>query len=355
MFEAINFHPHGKAISLDFTDVIVQSYSWGDKKVHYLPAANFKVIELWHQMARQICDRHIHDSQQDFPEFKCGYLWSPRSVPKPILDRIIELFLKIYEINLVPVDNNSVPASLISVDGCRVPLQSVSGWQVSWSPTNPHLYRSVDSKKTSIASITVPFKEHYQDLLDDRKSGKFTDVTFIVGERTFKAHRLIIALRSEVLGTMLTGKMKEGSAKEVAIEADPEAFELSLDYIYEGKIPGNRSVIAYYKLRDLAHQNMMEKLQAITSGMIKQVIEKIVVTKDNFAELFQVVKEYGAPDLLDKCLNFVRSNKNYEDLHAQLTGGDYQVLLDHLLGKRVLEIEPPPAKAPRTDPKDKQE
>lgn len=71
------------------------------------------------------------------------------------------------------------------------------------------------------------------------RTGKFTDCSFLVSHaggrpERFPAHRLILALRSEVFAVMLFGTMKEAyTPTEVVItDVPPEAFRNLLLFVY---------------------------------------------------------------------------------------------------------------------------
>jgi D-alanyl-D-alanine carboxypeptidase len=50
------------------------------------------------------------------------------------------------------------------------------------------------------------------------KDGEFSDVTFIVKQRHFRAHRFVISVWSPPLHAMLTSTMKESAQSEIVLE-----------------------------------------------------------------------------------------------------------------------------------------
>ncbi|PNH03333.1 ARM REPEAT PROTEIN INTERACTING WITH ABF2 [Tetrabaena socialis] len=61
------------------------------------------------------------------------------------------------------------------------------------------------------------------------------DVTVVVGDRTFHAHRGLLCARSDYFQRLLVGGFAEGSAQQLSLpDADPDAFELWLRFIYTG-------------------------------------------------------------------------------------------------------------------------
>lgn len=84
--------------------------------------------------------------------------------------------------------------------------------------------------------------EHYEyvsgDLFDLLRSGENTDVTFIVQETKFPAHRIILASRCAFFKVLLFGDMKEAhSGAEIPIlDTTADSFKALLEYIYTGRV-----------------------------------------------------------------------------------------------------------------------
>ena len=69
-----------------------------------------------------------------------------------------------------------------------------------------------------------------------------TDVEFIVGDRSFWAHKFILAARSPVLKAMFGANMIESRTGRVRIDdADPETFDRFLHFLYTGQLDGEAS------------------------------------------------------------------------------------------------------------------
>ncbi|PNH10714.1 ARM REPEAT PROTEIN INTERACTING WITH ABF2 [Tetrabaena socialis] len=69
----------------------------------------------------------------------------------------------------------------------------------------------------------------------DRQPDGTADVTIVVGDRMFHAHRLLLSARSDYFQQRLGGGFVEGSAQQLSLpDADPDAFELWLRFVYTG-------------------------------------------------------------------------------------------------------------------------
>lgn len=68
----------------------------------------------------------------------------------------------------------------------------------------------------------------------DRKA--FCDVTFVLGDKTFYVHKVVLAVQSKVFEAMFLSDMKEQNNKIEISDTDAEAFEQFLNYLYGGNI-----------------------------------------------------------------------------------------------------------------------
>ncbi|PNH10719.1 ARM REPEAT PROTEIN INTERACTING WITH ABF2 [Tetrabaena socialis] len=69
----------------------------------------------------------------------------------------------------------------------------------------------------------------------DRQPDGTADVTIVVGGRTFHAHRVLLSARSDYFKQRLGGGFVDSSAQQLSLpDADPDAFELWLRFIYTG-------------------------------------------------------------------------------------------------------------------------
>ena len=68
-----------------------------------------------------------------------------------------------------------------------------------------------------------------------QKKQEFTDVVFVVGDREFPAHKMVLASQSEYFKSMLYGQMKEASSERIKLSEEnitPDAFEKIVQYVY---------------------------------------------------------------------------------------------------------------------------
>ena len=88
-------------------------------------------------------------------------------------------------------------------------------------------------------NITKTWTELYEN-------DNFTDVTLFVGDnrKKFRAHRLVLAVQSDIMARMLYGSLKESTSSEFCVsQCDPSPFEhflrFSLHWIYQSTVVFN--------------------------------------------------------------------------------------------------------------------
>ncbi|XP_027021694.1 BTB/POZ domain-containing protein 9 isoform X2 [Tachysurus fulvidraco] len=131
---------------------------------------------------------------------------------------------------------------------------------------------------------------------------EYSDVTFVVEEKRFPAHRVILAARCQYFRALLYGGMRESQPQaEVRLEdTRAEAFSMLLRYLYTGR--ANLSEAKEETLLDflgLAHRYGLQPLEASTCDYLRTLLNAqnsallTVVQRDSFAaserEIFQAL------------------------------------------------------------------
>ncbi|XP_063592918.1 BTB/POZ domain-containing protein 6-like isoform X2 [Penaeus indicus] len=128
-----------------------------------------------------------------------------------------------------------------------------------------------------------------------RKSGQLSDltVTFPGDTRTIKVHRLVLAMSSPVLKTLLEDPLENNVF--VRPEDPPEAFEWLLDHIYQdkSKLPEVSVAVQVYQL---ASRYKMDSLCRMCSEFL---LEKVNVK--NFPFVYNTAVFLQDTKLLEKC------------------------------------------------------
>ena len=83
------------------------------------------------------------------------------------------------------------------------------------------------------ADYTVKLAKGLDNL---KKQRQLCDITIQVGNRSFEAHKAVLAAGSNYFLGMFTHGFKEGAENKVNIDANPDIFKVLLDFVYTGKM-----------------------------------------------------------------------------------------------------------------------
>ena len=133
-------------------------------------------------------------------------------------------------------------------------------------------------------------------------SSEFHDVTFVVEDKEFPAHRVFLASRCEYFRALLFGGMREAEpeSKIVLRDTSAQTFSTLLKYVYTGRIfLGELREEHVLDLLGLAHQYGFLALESAISGYLKSCLDL-----HNFCHIFDVACLYQLKEVLDTGLNF---------------------------------------------------
>jgi BTB/POZ domain-containing protein 9 len=138
------------------------------------------------------------------------------------------------------------------------------------------------------------------------QSREFTDVTFVVEKEKFKAHRVMLAARSDYFRALLFGGMRETNpANEIEItDCSSTAFDALLGYIYTGKMfLGEHRPEIVLELLSLAHKYGFLALESAIQGYLKAILDV-----KNVCQIFDLSAFFQLRDLFSSCLDFLDQN-----------------------------------------------
>ena len=134
----------------------------------------------------------------------------------------------------------------------------------------------------------------------------YSDVAFIVEERRFPAHRVILAARCSYFRALLFGGMKEAEMNiEISIgDTSADAFEILLKYIYTGKMKiSNVKEGDIIDILGLANKYGFTALESALSAHLLSTL-----TGDNACVLYDVAILYSLADLQNGTAEFIDRN-----------------------------------------------
>ena len=106
------------------------------------------------------------------------------------------------------------------------------------------------------------------DLINMFESRTFSDVTFLVQEKEFPAHKSVLASRSIYFQKMFDAEMEESATNRVhVLDVDPSTFEAVLRFLYGGVVEENQ-FYALAKLVAAAEKYAMDELKRICESIM---------------------------------------------------------------------------------------
>lgn len=172
----------------------------------------------------------------------------------------------------------------------------------------------------------------------------FSDVRFIVEDRTIYAHRCILYARADYFRNMFDSRMRETSEVDIPIPGvSYEVFHAVLEYLYSGMVRVTKGKLAVdlLKAADMFH---LEGLRSLCVEKVEQA-----VTKENAAFICQVADMHNAQNLKSYCITFMMQNfkdiiksESFQSLMRQDPGG-----LGHEILEAYSDSNPYPASTKR--------
>ncbi|KAL1763141.1 speckle-type POZ protein, partial [Sigmodon hispidus] len=99
------------------------------------------------------------------------------------------------------------------------------------------------SEEKRKAGIPLPMCTLAEDLGELWENSRFTDCCLVVARQEFRAHKAILAARSQVFRAMFEHAMEESRRNRVEIrDLEPQVFKAMMGFIYTGKAPNLHSM-----------------------------------------------------------------------------------------------------------------
>ena len=184
---------------------------------------------------------------------------------------------------------------------------------------------------TQTCKIGIPAPDISSNMFTLLEEAKGTDITFLVDGQQIMAHSQILSARSEVLDRVLNGGLKESLSKIVEIkDADVVAFKAFLHFLYTDDFDRVEAMIKL-KIKEVADEASEGKttvcnsqnaravmLQDILAVSHKYQVQRLrlwcesqlcqFICKDEVCEILCQAHLYGAKELENSCLRFIKRN-----------------------------------------------
>ncbi|XP_047095566.1 BTB/POZ and MATH domain-containing protein 2-like [Lolium rigidum] len=179
---------------------------------------------------------------------------------------------------------------------------------------------------TDHSPILVPPSDigtHLGRLLDQTDGA---DVSFIIDDETFPAHRAVLAARSPVFKAELFGSMAESTMSSITLhDITPATFKTLLWFIYTDELPSqdehqDSSTEMIQNLLVAADRYALDRLKIICA---QKLWDKVSV--DTVAAILGFAETYNCQELKNKCIDFFAVEINFKQV--MFTDGYAMLLL----------------------------
>ncbi|KAK1692939.1 hypothetical protein QYE76_009636 [Lolium multiflorum] len=163
---------------------------------------------------------------------------------------------------------------------------------------------------------------HLGRLLDQTDG---TDVSFIIDDETFPAHRAVLAARSPVFKAELFGSMAESTMSSITLHGiTPATFKTMLRFIYTDELPAedehqDSSTEMIQNLLAAADLYALDRLKFICARKLWDKVSVYTV-----ATILACAETYNCQELKKKCMDFFVQEENFKE--AIFTDGYASVL-----------------------------
>ncbi|KAL6843271.1 hypothetical protein ACP4OV_026984 [Aristida adscensionis] len=160
-----------------------------------------------------------------------------------------------------------------------------------------------------------PPSDMMEKLAGIHATGDGADVTYSVEGRLFRAHRIILAMRSPVFKAELYGGMMESTAALVEVGGVRAAvFEALLRYMYTDALPagdGHDDVETMCDLLAAADRYDVERLRLLCAHRLCAML-----TAGNVARMLSLADDHRCDALKDACIRFMTTPGRMKDVAA---------------------------------------
>jgi speckle-type POZ protein len=182
------------------------------------------------------------------------------------------------------------------------------------------------SQSEKTCGIQVPPSDFPNDLGRLFDAAKRTDVTFKVQGEVFRAHKVVLAIRSPVFEAELYGPVGEDNRSEaISIEdMEPDVSRALLQFIYTDSLPamdeldGDEKQEMFKRLLVAADRYGMERMRLICESMLCKGLKAETV-----AETLALADQHNCIKLRDACIGFINDSPKRMDTVMESSGYEH--------------------------------
>jgi len=174
-------------------------------------------------------------------------------------------------------------------------------------------WSELEVRLLQISYNSLPKQEHKTGaaLQDALATGDMSDVVVKTGpHRTYRAHKLILALKSPVFRSMFAAGMREANDALVDLgDVPPSVSDVFMNYIYAGHAEAESiSLDELSQLSALAHRFEVADLSNACASLLRSSIGV-----NNAADILRLADRLQQSDLKQACLDFIVANPDVVD------------------------------------------
>ncbi|KAL6661114.1 hypothetical protein ACP70R_000498 [Stipagrostis hirtigluma subsp. patula] len=140
-----------------------------------------------------------------------------------------------------------------------------------------------------------------------------SDVSFLVGGETFRAHRAVLAARSPVFKAQLLGSMADAKIPCITLhDIQPATFQILLRFIYTDALPTDKELESssgtewFQHLLAAADMYQLDRLKLICAQKLWED-----VSAENVASVLGCAELHSCPELKKRCIDFFVVQENF--------------------------------------------
>ena len=162
----------------------------------------------------------------------------------------------------------------------------------------PSLFQKQEPNPSKELNVTTNYgrgldvRKHFCDRLYRLQTeDTLCDITIIVGGKTFRAHRVILAAASDYFESMLTSGFKERDQSEISIDGDGYAFSKLLQFAYSGELCLSQEIVI--EVLKLACYMQFTKVITMCSRFLVGLFDKDLVTYEDAFLIVMLARPHG--------------------------------------------------------------
>ena len=137
-------------------------------------------------------------------------------------------------------------------------------------------------------------------LHDLREQNQLCDVIIKVGQRSFHAHKVVLASASKYFMAMFTSGFKETSQSEINFDGNPMAFEVLLEFAYSGSLNMEQ---LHNHMYDIFEMSCYMQFAEFSNSCVEEIIDAFESTASENISVSDAVR-----------ISLLARNHGYEEL-----------------------------------------